>query len=213
MLECKPSKFSLWCLQRRGAGQVQAIKFCPCEVLPSFSCTILVVFTFSSAFAVPGSSHYCWQSGHTVGCLMFGKPLFMTGQCSQQLHEVYKNWKICYLWVNIFATIISAFGMSYHLHFKAEIKYSITIEESAIHFNFSCLNTSEKQFLWSLRWAVTCSNMHFINTIIYTSEPLLAISWYLPFFLKERGRAACGASQLHIHFWESDQVSSCSDFE
>lgn len=39
MLECKPSKFSLWFLQWRGAGQVQVIKFCPCKVLPGFSCS------------------------------------------------------------------------------------------------------------------------------------------------------------------------------
>lgn len=115
---------------------------------------------------------------------MFGKPLSMTGQCSQQLHEVCKNFKICYLWVNIFTTIISTFGIGYHLHFQAEIKYSVTMEESALHFNFSYLNTSKKYFLWSLRWTITSSNMHFINIIIYRSERLLAISWwYLPYFL------------------------------
>lgn len=90
--------------------------------------------------------------------------------------------------------------MSYHLHFKAEIKYSITVEESALHFNFSYLNTLKNYFLWSLMWTVTSSTFHKYHHLqIRDTQPFLDDSYYI-FFLKEKERAACGASQLHITF-------------
>lgn len=127
---------------------------------------------------------------------MFGKPLFVTGQYSQQLHEVCKDRKICYLWVNYVHNNYFNIWDELPPSFQSRNKVLHNHWRSALHFNFSYLNTSKKHFLWSLRWAVTSSNMHFI---IYRSEPLLAISWYLPYFLfKGEGESSLwGLSAAH----------------